>query len=430
MAVDRGWWDSLDDAWKDALRHRFEFKTISDEVLRKISTTTHLDVAQTKITSLAPAGRLDALEVVDISGCDRLQGFTGLPPSVKFVTFQWIHEMSDLSWVDALPNLEKAYGPKDLQKNVNLRIGKNRRAAVKAGPAVGSGGPAGETLLYTFASGEKLAKHRQSEYYGLPIAMAPPGAHASFIRGERGSKAFIVSGGVKGDEWDDVRLISWTPDGTRPVYVGVAGKKEQLVVGRAAAPAVDKVVEYNFGPKGQYAVVTKSGKKMLVVEPGAEHSPFDFVCNLLFDDAGRVHYDANRGGTPDRKIQDRRPTTTGQWFHVEGGRERAIDYERVGDAIGCTWDYGTEVTPNYAERTERGVDWQTLERDCEFFGRAVRVVKQGKQVLATIDSVHVGAAYDKFHLLCGSRPGGWLRLFATRGPEVFMIEHALSARPT
>jgi hypothetical protein len=127
MTIDQKWWAGLDTEWKKALQKSFEFTEPTPETFEKIAQATHLYLAKSGITSFAPITALAHVTNVDFSGCSALTSFAGLPPSVKVVTFHWL-VFDDLSWIDALPNLETGYGDKALQRKVKLRITKNRKA--------------------------------------------------------------------------------------------------------------------------------------------------------------------------------------------------------------------------------------------------------------------------------------------------------------
>ncbi len=127
MAIDQAWWDALDSEWKEVLLKNLELEAISPEAFPRIAAATRLNLSQSKITSFAPITGLEQLTHVDFSGCRSLTSFAGLPASVQVVTFHWL-KMDDISWVDQLPNLTSAYGDKDLQRKVKLRISKNRKA--------------------------------------------------------------------------------------------------------------------------------------------------------------------------------------------------------------------------------------------------------------------------------------------------------------
>jgi hypothetical protein len=127
MAIDQAWWDSLDSEWKEIFAKNLELETITPEAFPQIAAATRLNLSQSKITSFAPITGLEHLTHVDFSGCRALTSFDGLPVSVQVVTFHWL-KMDDISWVDKLPNLAHAYGDKDLQRKVKLRISKNRKA--------------------------------------------------------------------------------------------------------------------------------------------------------------------------------------------------------------------------------------------------------------------------------------------------------------
>jgi Leucine-rich repeat (LRR) protein len=124
--LDGSWWKSLDAEWRAIFGKALSAKSPSDAELGKLATLTHLDIAKTQVTNLAPLAAMPKLEVLDLSGCKDLTDFRGLPASLRILTFHWI-ALEDLSFIDGLPNLEKGYGDKDLQRKMNVRIGKNRK---------------------------------------------------------------------------------------------------------------------------------------------------------------------------------------------------------------------------------------------------------------------------------------------------------------
>ncbi len=131
--MDLSWWHALDPAWQDIFRKTLGYDLASwgDHVpsldeLAALATATHVNAAHSSITSLAPLGALSKLTVVDFGDCTQLTRYDGLPPSVESLSFHWT-EMTDLTWVDALPNLKRVACDMPLQSRINRRISANRR---------------------------------------------------------------------------------------------------------------------------------------------------------------------------------------------------------------------------------------------------------------------------------------------------------------
>jgi hypothetical protein len=125
--IDMTWWNALDLAWKRAFQQAFEFAgEPTPATLKQIAGATHVYAAKTAITTLAPLADLPELVNVDVSGCAQLASMVGLPRTIRHVTFHWM-SMDDISWVDALPALERVYCDKPLQAKINRRIGVNKR---------------------------------------------------------------------------------------------------------------------------------------------------------------------------------------------------------------------------------------------------------------------------------------------------------------
>jgi hypothetical protein len=200
-----------------------------------------------------------------------------------------------------------------------------------------------------------------------------------------GKQERMVVNGKAGPLYDLVSQMGFMPDLSSVVYVGKSGKKERLVLPSGPLAEYDKIADYGytFSKAGKLAYVARKGRGFVVVEGSKESEPYAFVTNMVFDDKGVLEYYANKGGTPDRHIQDKRPTTTGTWFFVKGGKEEATTYDEVGDKTAQSkWSY--EEVNNPTTRTMKSLPP----------GKGVEEVKQGKMVHFSVDGKVVGEPFD------------------------------------
>jgi hypothetical protein len=131
MALGNDWWEGLDGAWKDVFRARFDFKgNPTPEQFAACESVKILSAEKSDITSFAPISEFPKLAAFSFSGCMALKSYEGLPASVTHLTFHWLAP-EDFVWLDALPNLEKVYCDAKLQRSLNARITRNRKARAK-----------------------------------------------------------------------------------------------------------------------------------------------------------------------------------------------------------------------------------------------------------------------------------------------------------
>ncbi|MBI5211684.1 MAG: PD40 domain-containing protein [Elusimicrobia bacterium] len=216
----------------------------------------------------------------------------------------------------------------------------------------------GGVLLYQARQGERWfvvtgAVREEMPGYSHEIALSPAkGTPAYAVEGKDGKESVIVRG-KRGEAFDRVWGLTWSPDGTKTAFMARSGEREFLVVGDKKGPAFDYVEEHiedaspipvtegtsknvsppAFSPDGKRVAYRAHGEgNVFIVTDGVEGEIFDDASQQVFSpDGKRLAYTA-RNGSSDYLVVDGRkgPAFENVWGPVFSPDGKTVAYKASG----------------------------------------------------------------------------------------------------
>jgi Tol biopolymer transport system component len=190
-------------------------------------------------------------------------------------------------------------------------VGNQKGPEFRDGKAIGclAFSPDGKRHAYVAGLGTKSKKfvivdhNKGQEFYGIrtcSLSFSPDGERLTYAAAEIDEgvrKWFIVTGGIKGEDFDDVGSPVFSFDSKRLAYAAARAGKWFIVLGDRRGELFDQVDFPVFSPDGRLlAYRARKGRIWLVVVGNQKSEEFDEVGSPIFSpDSRQVAFGARKG---------------------------------------------------------------------------------------------------------------------------------------
>lgn len=258
------------------------------------------------------------------------------------------------------------------------------------------------------------------------IAHSPDKLHVAWAQTTPGGKAAVaIDGRLEPAEYDDIELITFSPDGGRLAYLARSGRRALLIVDGKPGPLYDDISLscVTFSPDGKrLAYGALRGEKWYVVLDGKEMpaSGHDFVGYFAFSpDGGRFVYAAGKGRSTTKQavVVDGRQ---GPYYEMTGEPVFSPDGKRLAYVAIEDHDHRLVVVDGKPGKKYNGVNKPVFSSD----GRHVAYSAiKGEQRLVVVDG-REGPGFEMpatIHPVLFSPKGNRLAYAAMKGEKWVVV---------